>query len=121
MKQVYYQDIDFKEGTFGMTKDGETFVIVTHKTENRYIAVYKSGDYDNMEELFFNKRIEYIETIPFCNCFSQFKRALEDSINNESTGISEVVYAKKRDKSTLEMIKKWRKEIEEEINKREGK
>ena len=115
MKQIYYQDIDFKEGLFGMTEEDNIFIIAKHKTENCYIAVYEMGGYDYMEHIFFDKKIKYIETTPFCNCFAQFKHAL----SIEKPDVSEVVYTKKLDKDTLEMLKKWRHEIEEEINKRE--
>lgn len=119
MKQIYYQDIDFKEGMFGMTKDDNIFIIATHKTNNCYIAVYEMGGYDYMEHIFFDKKIKYIETIPSYNSFDNFKYAIEDSIKGEITGVSEVVYTKKRDDDILEILKKWRKEIEKEINKRE--
>ena len=119
MKQIYYQDIDFKEGQFGMTKDDNVFIVATHKTKNCYIAVYEMGGYDYMEHIFFDKKIKYIETTPSYNSFNNFKYAIEDSIKGEITGVSEVVYTRKRNDGTLEMLKKWRKEIEEEISKRE--
>ena len=119
MQQIYYQDIDVKEGMFGMKNDHELFIITKNKTENCFMAVYQTGGYDYMEIVFGEKKIKYIETTPSYNSFDNFKWAIEDSIKGEITGVSEVVYTKKCDEGTLEMLKKWRKEIEEEIYKRE--
>ena len=33
MQQIYYQDIDVKEGMFGMKNDHELFIITKNKTE----------------------------------------------------------------------------------------
>lgn len=119
MDKIYYKDIDLKEGMFGMLEEQELFIITKDKIENRFIAIYQAGGYDYIGVIFRERKIKYIETTPLYNSFQHFKYAIEDSTKGKITGVSEVVYTKTCDESTLEMLKKWRKEIEEEINKRE--
>ena len=111
----YWSDVEIKNGLFGMTRDEDVFIISEDKDIKDYIAVYQTGKWDYLDDLFRNKEIKAIEICPEINAFDSFK----ERYRNQEDCISEVVYTKKCDDGTLKMLKKWRKEIEEEINKRE--
>lgn len=116
MNKIYYKDIKYTNGYFGETTDGEMFFISDHCYDPFKIAIYQDGEYDYLNELWNEKQVKYLETYKCMNSFNQFKALRNDKNSN---CISEVVYEKENDNKTLEMLKRWHKEIEEEIHKRE--
>lgn len=116
MNKIYYKDIKYTNGYFGETTDGNIFFISDHSRTPYKIAIYQDGEYDYLNDLWNEKRVKYFETNKCINSFAEFKEQRDDKNSN---CISEVFYEKENDDETLEMLKRWHKEIEEEIHKRE--